>query len=361
MSIRVTSFLLFCTMLSGQAAFAETQSPQWRVFRYTMTGRVRLLLFWVGREGVGGGTIALFQNRSSDGQIADSVEILFGSNPKRVPGKINRWGYGRESGVWKNSSSPTEGGTLQMSTFEGFMRHSNEESLGEVRSKASQDQASEAFWYDAIRSRVTLDEATSTVHVFAEKSDFDYTQPAAVECGYRRRLKTGPPDRSRHLKATEFAYPAPYGFLTAVKTLVTDISNRLNGKSAKWAEYRPRLTYIYNAKPYRLDLTDLALHREYTAPGWKLKNVIEAEFRVTNLKTEEEHSFSLWFPADGPLRNIPVKIADKPRWWLRVELTLDPKAAQGGILQDTGVMPECRDGDSQIDKLTNSQTDKLTN
>ena len=341
MFIRITIFFMILAMLAQPAVCEDVQSPQWRVFRYTMAGRVRLLLFWVGREGVGGGTIALLQNKGSDGQITDSVEVLFGSNPKRVPGKINRWGYGRESAQWKDGASPSEGPTLASSIFEGFMRHSSEESLGEVRSSASKDQAEETFWYDAILSRVTPEQASSTVHIFAEKKDFDYTQPAAVECAYQRRLKAGPPDRSRQLKRGEFSYPAPYGFLTATKTLVGDISSQLNRKSPKWSDYRGGLTYLYNAKPYRLDVADLELHREFTAPGWKLKDVIEADFEITNLKTKEEHSFTLWFPASGPLQNVPVKIVDKPRWWLRVELTLDPAAANGGSLQNSGAMPQC--------------------
>lgn len=341
MFIRITIFFMVLAMLGEHAVSEDVRSPQWRVFRYTMAGRVRVLLFWVGREGVGGGTIAFLQDRGSDGQITDAVEVLFGSNPKRVPGKINRWGYGRESAQWKGGTSPAQRGTLLASTFEGFMRHSSEESLGEVRSRASKDQAEETFWYDAIQSRVTPEQASATVHIFEEKKDFDYTQPTAVECAYQRRLKAGPPDRSRQLKRTEFSYPAPYGFLTAVKNLVGDVSSRFNSRSPKWSEYRTGFTYLYNAKPYRLDLTDLELHREYTAPGWKLKDVIEAEFEITNLKTREEHSFTLWFAASGSLQNVPVKIVDKPRWWLRVELTLDPAAANGGSLQNSGAMPQC--------------------
>jgi len=333
--------LLLFTMLAGSLVAAKDSDQQWRVFRYTMAGRVRLLLFWVGREGVGGGTIALLQKKRSDGQITDSVEVLFGSDPKRVPGKINRWGYGRESAEWAKGVSTAEGGMLLASTFEGFMRHSDEESLGEVRSKASKDQADTTFWYDGIRSQVTPQDASSTVHIFAEKKDFDYTQPSAVECGYRNRLKAGPADRSRQLKKTEFSYPAPYGFLTAVKSLVADISSPVNRKSPNWSKFRPGLTYLYNAKPYKLDVRNLKLHREFVAPGWKLQDVIEAEFEVTNLRTKEGHSFVLWFLASGPLQNVPLKIVDKPRWWLRVELTLDPAAAKGELLQDSGAMPPC--------------------
>jgi len=263
--------------------------------------------------------------------------VLFGSNPNRVPGKINRWGYGRESSEWQGSSSGPS--ILLSSTFEGFMRHSDEESLSEVKNR----QAEDTFWYDGIQSRVTPDGATAIVHFFSEKKDFDYTQPAGVECGYRRRLKAGPPDRSRQLKKTEFPYPQPFGFLTAVKYLVREVSDRFAKRSPKWAAYRPELSYVYNAKPYEIAISDLEHHREYEpAAGWQVKDVIEAEFRVTNLKTQEKHNFSLWFPTTGPLRNIPLKIVDKPRWWLRVELTLDPASGkQGGTAQTSGVMPEC--------------------
>ena len=344
MFTRLSIFLLLFTAFANPVLSDDGASGQWRVFRYTMAGRVRLLLFWVGKEGVGGGSISLSQNKGTDGQITDSVEVLFGSDPKRVPGKINRWGYGRESAQWKNSASAADGGSLLASTFEGFMRHSSEESLGEVRREASKDQAEETFWYDAIQSRVTPEQASATVHFFAEKKDFDYTQPAAVECGYRERLRAGPPDRSRQLKRTEFGYSIPYGFLTAVKAMVADISDRFTKKAANWSEYRAKVTYLYNAKPYKLELTGLALHPEYAGPAGKMKDVIEAEFQITNLKTEEEHTFSMWFPANGPLQNIPLKIIDKPRWWLRVELTLQPEAANGGIVQNSGAMPACDGG-----------------
>src|SRR5512143_148814 len=56
---------------------------------YTMTARVRPLLFWISRSGVGGARISWLE--SADG--SRGLELLVGSDPARTPMRINRWGY----------------------------------------------------------------------------------------------------------------------------------------------------------------------------------------------------------------------------------------------------------------------------
>ena len=55
---------------------------------YTLTARVRLLLLWISRPGVGAGRITW----SSDGGSSE-LALLIGSDPARAPMKINRWVY----------------------------------------------------------------------------------------------------------------------------------------------------------------------------------------------------------------------------------------------------------------------------
>lgn len=35
------------------------------------------------------------------------------------------------------------------------------------------------------------------------------------------------------------------------------------------------------------------------------------------------HDFAVWMPLSGRYAGVPVRIVDYPRWWLKVELTLD--------------------------------------
>src|SRR6516225_346142 len=110
--VRPKYALLLCVIFPLEASGEVTLNPlqahrspeqcgseavEARTYEYIMRGRVRLLFFWVGKDRVGGGHIALLKpvvaRRSCP---CEGVEIMFGSDPSRVPGQINRWGYGNE-------------------------------------------------------------------------------------------------------------------------------------------------------------------------------------------------------------------------------------------------------------------------
>src|SRR6266478_2788215 len=59
-------------------------------FEYTMTARLRLLLFWVGKDDVGGGYIR--RATLPRDPASDVIELLIGSDPAKAPRAINRWG-----------------------------------------------------------------------------------------------------------------------------------------------------------------------------------------------------------------------------------------------------------------------------
>jgi hypothetical protein len=338
--------IILWVLSSSLAAQDPGAEAQWDVYRYRMAGKVRLLLFWVGRDDVGGGSIALLKPgpASVSGRKTEAVEVLFGSIPGRVPGKINRWGYGREWASWEPRANP--GPRLLSSTFIGFIRHSDEESLSEVRSKSGKTQTE--FWYDAIRSEVTESEASSTIHFFSQDRDFDYSQPAAVECAYQQRLRGEAANRSRKLQGPAKKALEAYGFLTAMRLLTDLVADQYKDPKA-WTRYRTQIPYFYNGKSYQLALTGLKLHRKFELPvreGRPVVNftdVAEAGIKTTNLTDGGDHDFSIWFPMKGAMRGIPVKIVDKPRWWLRVELTLDEDSARNGPrLSPHGAMPPCQ-------------------
>ncbi len=81
----------------GRGNLVETALDSVRVategavqYDYVMTARVRLLLFWAGKDDVGGGYIR--RGRLKEEPRKEFFQVLFGSDPAKAPRGINRWG-----------------------------------------------------------------------------------------------------------------------------------------------------------------------------------------------------------------------------------------------------------------------------
>lgn len=306
-------------------------------YPYVMRGKVRLLFFWVGKDDVGGGTIKVADDATIDGsERRERIEILFGSNPERVPGGHNRWGYAFETATWRDRQN--EAPYLEHSLLEGFMRRSNEESLSEVTAKGEAEEG--LFWFTGTRSEVTPSGATAEIRYFSSKENFDYRRADPIREGYQRRLAEGPPDKRRELD-NRISYEAPYGFLSATRRLLNETVAAFQSGDARVRKTRPSLTYVYNAKLYRLTVEDLDYAESFRldtpkADGARasltIKDVAHVSFRIRRLDSEYEHDFTVSIPLGGALAGVPVRIVDKPRWWLRVELDLAPDEATRAAL-----------------------------
>lgn len=334
---------LFGVVVVPAAQADNVVTEQTDVYHYRMKGKVRLLLFWIGKDDVGGGTITFSRAAgNSDGVREESIEVLFGSKPERVPGKVNRWGYGRETAYWEKMDGG-RGPVLVKSVFEGFMRHSDEESLSEVQEKNRNEQAEELYWYDATRSTVLPGRADSEIRYFSTQEDFDYRNPKAILCGYVDRLKNGAADKKKELSnpEREKRYKQPLGFLTAIRTFTDQVLETYR-KEKKWTRDDPVVNYVYNSKLYQLKLKNVKHHDSFGLPlaeevngekEKKFRNVIQEDFELKNLATGDTHDFSIWVPLEGEHRGIPIRIEDKPRWWLRIELNLELDPTRRDALQ----------------------------
>ena len=119
-------------------AAAPADLPVVRDARYKMSAGIRpLYVFWIRASNVGAGRIVWRQG--IDGRRG--YELLIGSDPRRAPRKINRWG-------WEREDAGPDGATLF-----GLMRKTDEESLDEAKEDL-RNEGSGGFVYKAIRSRV---------------------------------------------------------------------------------------------------------------------------------------------------------------------------------------------------------------
>ncbi len=327
MTLNITA-LLSCLLnfppapAAAQSA-AGTASSQ--TLTYTLRGEVRLLLFWVGRDNVGGGRIYLARGvESNSGQFWQEEEVLFGSNPERVPGKVNRWGYGKERSVWK--PAPGGGQQLVQSVFEGFMRPTDDlpANMQDYRKK---QEAEGSVLYKSVRSEVNDKEATTEDRFFTDKEDFDYRVPDALLRKYQQNLSSTAPQVRRELSRQAAKYESPAGFLTAIQSLIARVSDEAARNPGGWTGFRTAVRYVYNAKPYRLSVREVTVARNFkllpTAPsGAAPENVAEVDFRVENLKEGFTYDFTLWFALSGPMRGLPLRIVHQPKWWLRLRLDI---------------------------------------
>ena len=293
-----------------------------QVFSYRMKGKVRLLLFWVGKDDVGGGHVAVMKGSNAESEVVmEAFEVLFGSNPARVPGRINRWGYGREWFIRDQATNGLNG--VRESVFEGYMRKSDEESLSEVRKNEAKRQAGEGFLYEGIRSRVVPGDASSEKWRFVVHDEFDYRTPQQLDCRFLER-SSQPPDDVIRLDRADIQ---PVGFLSAINSFVSrivDVEKALHRRDLK------PLDYAYNARLYTLRVRDIDYRDRFSIPlpgklgRREFRDVAEIKFDVRRKGSRKGHTFVLWVPRSGEYQGIPVRIVDRPRWWLRIELNLEP-------------------------------------
>lgn len=286
-----------------------------------MRGSVRILFIWMGKDDVGGGTICRITGRDGiAGDRTDGYSVLFGSDPGAIPRNHNRWGYARELAWWNPEQSEAP---LVKTVFEGFMSKSSEESMDEIRSdKGGQEEEGSTLFEGSI-SEVIPEKAYMHLWRFEATDQATYQNPEIVASGFRESRKTDSPDVERTLENENQKYGQPAGFFTAIRLLLDPILEEFDAGSSISHFRNARQRYVNSAHLYTLQLKKLKLHREYSVDGYTVPDVLELDFQTLRHDLNREHDFSLWIPASGDYRGIPVKIEDKPRWWLKVELEID--------------------------------------
>ena len=208
------------------------------------------------------------------------------------------------------------------------MKRSDEESLDEVRKEAPGD-GSHPF--EGVISTVLPSHAEGGVHVFTTSKDFDYRNPRVAECELQSILDAGRrPARTRKL-INDGTYRSPLGFLSAVREVVERaLARRAEARRELRKLKGLDLDYVFNGRHHTLTVEKARFHKKFRLKvregGVKRKhefaNIAELHFRAGS-GNRKGHAFALWIPLQGKLAGIPIRIVDRPRWWLKVELNLD--------------------------------------
>jgi hypothetical protein len=269
--------------------------------RYTMHAGVRpLVLFWIRRDNVGSARVVFREGPNA----AQGWEMTVGSDPNRAPRRINRWGYLSEE---RNPA----GTTLVL----GVMKTSDEESLEEAKSSVERERRAGGFIYKAIRSEVAGDTGTTAIARVTVDDDLTYRDVEQL-----LPLVAGEMPGERSFRLPEGTRGGYLGTIAEiVKTSVAWHTSR-TGPRPDGRKFQ----YIYDAKPYEMTLTESKHRATATFKGRVFKEIIEGHFSVTNKTTGARTDFRLDFGLAADLAGIPVHVIWKPKWWIEVELVLDP-------------------------------------
>jgi len=277
-----------------RSALAE-RLPVSRMESYDVNVRIRpLLLFWIGREDVGEATVTWRQN----GDDHRAYEFLIGSDPERVPRRINRWGFIVEE---------FDGDHVDVL---GIMRESGEETIEEAKAKI--DGESTVSTFKAARTTISGTRAISSVITLQAPSHLTYRDVDEVIA----LIPSEAPDP----KAIDLPPGTKKGFLVALETLLrSSVDTCQAGAGAKEV---PPVRYLYNQTLFDLTLDSCEHEAEYQANDRVFTDVVDGRFKLRNLKTKNVMSFHIAYGTTGELRGIPIRMMFRPRWWMEVELEL---------------------------------------
>jgi hypothetical protein len=332
------------SILAGSPVMAQTPSPQdvqatlRRItelmsvpphldaqFDYTMTARLRLLLFWVGKDDVGGGYIrrgALPQDPTSD-----VIELLIGSDPAKAPRAINRWGAASE--IVHRPSGQSLG--AESSTFFGFMKVSSGASAAEMEKELAREKRGGSFLFSAIINQGERNFDFAKVVPFSSDTDFTIHEFDQAKSMVFDRL-LGSEGRLKEIAASQVqACGRREGFLESVAELV-DVA--VAGR-----EPPPAVCYFYNGVQHQLTLAQvtripsetvrLTLRSEPHEYVRTYQNLVLARFENFNQATKKKTGFELLLGTTGSLRSVPVQIRYQPNWWFQVILNLKTPESSG--------------------------------
>jgi hypothetical protein len=268
---------------------------------YRMAAKVRpLLLFWMGRDNVGGGKLVWRRGENN----ARAFELLIGSDPARAPWKINRWGFISEE--WNG----------EQATVLGLMSRTEEQSIEEATEHVRKGPP-DAHQFKLSRSTLNGRTCAATMQLNGYESDFTYRDLGALI----QSFEAGP--QQTRQKAQQFPIDPKPGLLSTVFEMVDDTVAGFNREGKRALAGRSRASYAFNCQLYDVEQRSSRTLDNATIDGRRYPRLIESQYAVVKRTSRKEEHFSLTYGVDGPMSGIPVRLTYQPRWWMKAELVID--------------------------------------
>jgi len=274
------------------------QLPAARVRHYRMSGAVRPLLFWIGRDDIGLARITW--RRGSNGTYG--YELLVGTDPALAPRSLNRWGY-----IAEEALGPADGSVLAM------MSGSHDTSYDEEAASVARPPAKG----DVRAIRASLQNGAATWQVASVQTPVALTirdVDAALERVRQDTARTAP----RQARVAPGFRP---GFLTAVSELIDGAVQASSDPARAHVGPGARVEYIFGGDLYELQLR--AAEPLVASYAGRPTPAVRTSFEIRTLATGARTRFDVTSATRGDMAGVPLSMEWQPRWWLRVRLDLD--------------------------------------
>ncbi len=276
-----------------------SQLPIVAEHHYSVTARVRILLWWYSRDDVG---LARLRWRAENERRG--FELLIASDPARAPRHINQWGYVAEE--------VGPGGA----TLLGVGKDTDPKSVEEAKNGVKAEGEAKQFLYKAIRTEVTGATGRTGVIHFALPRDPTYRDLDSVIA----QLPAAAPSPKEYALLPGVGGSYLPTLQRAVDDCVTWYERGRPGQDSPVGRVRP---YVYDGKRYELVVRSSKTRPTAVFRGHSFSDLIQAEFVITNTITAEPTRFQIDVPRSGSLKGVPVHVIYRPRWWFEVEIVLD--------------------------------------
>jgi hypothetical protein len=128
-----------------------------------------------------------------------------------------------------------------------------------------------------------------------------------------------PAPRERH--TVDLPAGAREGFLLAMTTMMpAGVEPCRDGRGVRAV---PPLVYFYKRSLYDLRLQSCTFEKELHTRTGAYRDVVDGRFEVRHRTTGEVTHFQMAYGTTASLRDVPVRIVFRPRWWMEAELLLD--------------------------------------
>lgn len=283
-------------------------SLAWADVRYRASGQARMLLFWMGRDDVGGARLTV--SRSAEGQV---IALFAGSNPERAPHGLNQWIYLREESrpdaaevfAFRSVSDAADAADPTSASLDSPRFHATCASVQDVQVRT----ATTTIANGPGLSYRTFDRVLDRLAAARHWSGRDTLRPAGAEVG----------------------------FLTALERLLS--AQRALGAAAAPSP----LTYVYGGIVYDLALVRTTEIGAAVVGSVEFARLWRSEFKIRNRTTRRVTPFAATYAPDGPAPIVPVQLFYQPNWWLKVELRRDESVeAPADPSADAGTLDRIR-------------------
>lgn len=279
---------------SREALVART--PAARTVSYQLNGRVRPLLFWIGRDNIGEASITWRHHPSG----RRAYELLVGTDPARAPRDLNRWGFIVEE-VDGNEA-----------TIFGLMKETNEQTLEDAEAAVARKDGISVF--KAAHTAISGGLARTATMTMEASADLTFRD---VDTLLTRLAST--PTRMRETPVPPATLP---GFLVALDALIAE-SLKPCGRHDGVSQATPTsVRYLYNHTSYDLMLVSCTFESELRTESSVVPDVIDGRFRLRNRTTKHDTRFRVLYGSAGEFSGIPLRVVFRPQWWMEIELAI---------------------------------------